>query len=355
MQKFEEKFLNFIKNNILIQDLAENVYILEKNRKKSTKQYLVYNFGSDKIVVDTKKNSFFATSSSNRGDVIEFVQFVENIDFVSAVRKIAQLYNLEEETTEFDDIDLQANTNFARTLQLKKKNEEEAQELSKKAEKQIYIYKNLKSAKFIEDIRGISEELLNFLVQQNYFKFYKNDKYSIIKVPLTDKNSEIVGVQDIYFDEKNNKWAKINNGKAGIFSIVSKSADTLVLTEAFFDAVSALQLSYNNKIKKNLHLSFSDIVSELGVISINGSLSELKKEAILETLKQNKNIKYIVFAFDADEVGEKYVKEVTKLLHDVLDKFEIVKISYKNKAKDLNEFLQLQIQKEKELEKDICI
>jgi hypothetical protein len=80
-------------------------------------------------------------------------------------------------------------------------------------------------------------------------------------------------------------------------------------------------------------------------------LSDLKKQSIINILKNYKNIKLLIMAFDDDEVGRKYEKEILNLLkeNELFDKFKdnIVKIEY-NGAKDLNELLKNK--KEKELE-----
>jgi len=61
MRRFNDDLLNMIKENIHIADFADNVYNLEKDRRKSTKQYPVYKLNDDKIIVNAANNSFFLT------------------------------------------------------------------------------------------------------------------------------------------------------------------------------------------------------------------------------------------------------------------------------------------------------
>jgi len=78
MRRFDENFLNFIKENILIEDLARNVYNLTEHRKKSTKTYPVFYQGAPekdapKFLIDNRNNSFIDTNNIRKGDVIQFV------------------------------------------------------------------------------------------------------------------------------------------------------------------------------------------------------------------------------------------------------------------------------------------
>ena len=149
------------------------------------------------------------------------------------------------------------------------------------------------------------------------------------------------GGQDIYRD-KNGKWQKINHGRAGIYVTGNlKNVQTLTLTESAFDSLSALQLKYDKTKAKNPFYSLNDLDSDLATISINGSLSDLKKEAILDVIRNAESLKTIIYAFDADEVGKKYEKEITELLRDneLLEKYDVVSVSF-GEHKDLNEYLQ---------------
>ena len=343
MRKFNDDFLTFIKENILIEDIAQNVYNLEKNRRKSTKQYIVYEYNDDKIIVNSSRNSFFVSNNNEKGTIIDFVQYIENCDFVEAVKKIANYYNIDiqNENVEFNDDFIKNNVNLRRSVDLKNEIKENEKKTKEKAETWINLYKNLRiNRRFDNDIRAISKDLLNYLREKEKIKYYKNEKYAVIKVPLYNRVNTICGGQDIYEDAK--KWQKINHGKAGIFFVGNlKNVTTLVLTESFFDSLSALQLKYDKTKAKNQFYTFDDLDSDLATISINGSLSDLKKEAILDVIKNAKSLKTIIFAFDNDNIGKKYVDEVTNLLKDneLFDKYDVVKITF-DKYKDLNEYLQ---------------
>jgi DNA primase len=359
-KRFDDNLLSFIKNNILITDLAENYLNLEKNRKKSTKQYAVYNYIDDKIIVNNNKNTFFTANNTAGGNIFDFVMYVKNTDFVNAVKIIAAYYNINIDNENNNiDYDLE-NENFKRIKKQKEQKENELKKINEKAKRDIYIYENLKqNAEFDTDIRAISAELLNFLKNSDYIKHYKNDKYDIIKVPLykynESGNAEIVGIQDVYFDVNNKKWQKINKGSAGIYTAGNlKNCDKIVMTEAFFDAISAYEFSYNNKIKKNKFYTYTDLINNLAICSTNGSLSDLKKESIVNILKNHDNINTLILAFDDDDVGKKYEKEILNLLKENnINNIDIVKINYNGK-KDLNELLQAKKTKEQEIkQKDV--
>jgi len=342
MRKFDENLLNMIKENIHIIDFAENVYGLEKHKHKSTKQYPVYNLNGDKIIVNAAKNSFFCANSNNKGTIIDFVEFVENVDFVTAVKKLAAYAHLDiEENIDFDDDYFKNNVVFKKSESIKKEAETATAEAEAKAEKWINMYNTLRiNRHFTNDIRGISAELLNYLRDNDKIKFYKNDKYAVIKVPLFSDSKTMCGGQDIF--EKDGRWQKINHGRAGIYYTGNlKNVTMLTLTESFFDSLSALQLKYDKTKAKNPFYSLNDLDSDLATISINGSLSDLKKEAILDVIKSAGNLQTIIFAFDADKVGCKYIEEVKKLLEEngLLEKYDVVSISF-GEHKDFNEYLQ---------------
>jgi len=351
MKRFDENFLSFIKENVLIEDLARNVYNLVEHKKRSSKQYPVFvkteedlkEKGSVKIVINPAKNAFFTHNDNRKGTVVDFVEYIENCNFVTAVKKIANYYNIdvENENIELDDDYIKNNVNLQRSISLKNKVKEAAAETERNAEKWINMYKNLKiNRHFDSDIRGISADLLNYLRDNNKIKFYKTDKYSVIKVPLYKNSTEMCGGQDIF--EKDGRWQKINHGRAGVYVTGNlKNTQTLTLTESFFDSLSALQLKFDKTKAKNPYYTYSDLDNDLSTISINGSLSDLKKEAVLDVIKSAGNLQTIIYAFDADNVGKKYEKEITELLREngLLEKYNVVAISFGDK-KDLNEYLQ---------------
>ncbi len=343
MKKFNENLLNIIKENIHIMDFAENVYSLEKDKHKSTKQYPVYKIGDDKIIVNAANNSFFSTNSNNKGTIIDFVQFIENIDFVTAVKKIAAYANINiDENVDFAMDSFKNNVIFKRSESIKKEAESATAETEKNAQKWIEMYKNLRiNRHFTEDVRGISADLLNYLRDENKIKYYKTDKYAVIKVPLFSDSKTMCGGQDI-FQGADGKWQKINHGRAGIYITGNlKNVTTLTLTESFFDSLSALQLKYDKTKAKNPFYTYSDLNNDLATVSVNGSLSDLKKEAILDVIRNAESLETIIFAFDNDEVGKKYEKEIFDLLKEngLLDKYNVVSISF-GEHKDLNEYLQ---------------
>jgi len=266
------------------------------------------------------------------------------VDFVTAVKKLAAYANINiDKNIDFNDDYFKNNVVFKRSESIKKEAETATAEAEAKAEKWIEMYNTLRiNRHFTEDIRGISADLLNYLRNENKIKYYKTDKYAVIKVPLYSNKDIMCGGQDIYKDSTG-KWQKINHGRAGIYHTGNlKNVQTLTLTESFFDSLSALQLKFDKTKAKNPFYSFDDLNSDLATISINGSLSDLKKEAILDVIKSSESLKTIVLAFDADEVGKKYEKEIFDLLKEngLLDKYDVVKIAY-GTHKDLNEYLQV--------------
>jgi 5S rRNA maturation endonuclease (ribonuclease M5) len=221
-------------------------------------------------------------------------------------------------------------------------------ESEKKANYYIYLYKNLKkNAILTEDIRGISEKLLNYLRKQNKLKYYKTDQYQTIKIPLYSETNEICGIQDIFKKTNSEKWEKRIHGHAGIFFVGNLvKIKSIIITESLFDSLSALQIHFNYNREKNLSYTFSNLLNELGSISINGSLSDLKRKALIDVIKNAKNLHTIVIAFDADQIGQKYKKEFIELLQskNILNNYKILILNNYQGYKDFNEYLQAKIE-----------
>ena len=340
MKKFDDNFLQFIRDNIPVEDILENIFNFQKDIQRSSINSQVYLTDKGKKIITFHKNGANAWFTLNgvKGDNIKLVQFLENCDFVTAVKKLANFYNTNPLQYYYHQ---NTSPNLQRAFERKEKIKKEIAEAKKNSEKAIENYKNLKiNRHFQEDIRGVSKELLNYLRNNNKLKFYRTDKYATIKIPLYCNINEICGIQDIY--KKDNSWQKINRGKAGIYITGNlTSIHTIVFTESFFDSLSALQLKFYKTKKKNPFYTYSILNHEIGTISIIGSLNDLKKEAILDVIKNSPMLKTIIFAFDDDKMGQKYTLEIKTLLKNssFINKYSIKLVKYKG-YKDFNEYLQ---------------
>jgi len=340
MKKFDDNFIQFIKDNIPVEDILENMFNFQKDIKRSSANSNVYITDKSKKIITYHKNNINAwfTLNNVKGDNIKLVQFLEDCDFVTAVKKLANFYNINPIKYNHNQ---NKSPNLQRAIERKEKIKKEIAEAEKNSQKAIENYKNLKiNRHFQKDIRGISKELLNYLRDKNELKFYRTNKYSTIKIPLYCNRDNICGIQDIY--QENNIWRKINHGKAGIYITGNlTSINTIVLTESFFDSLSALQLKFYKTIKHNPYYDLNILNSDLATISINGSLNNLKKEAILDVIRNSPMLKTIIFAFDDDKMGQKYTLEIKTLLKNsgFINKYTIKLLKYKG-YKDFNEYLQ---------------
>jgi hypothetical protein len=271
--------------------------------------------------------------------------YLENLDFVSAVKKIASTYGLE--INDVASFDYEKNEYLKRSLQVTKSVKEYIREQAEKDYAEFF--NNIKiNRSFKESIRGISADLLNLMREKGLIKFYKTDKYATIKTKTFCSSAEVCGIQDIY-KSSTGEWKKINNGRAGVFFAVNlKNITTLVLTESFFDSLSALEMAFAGGVRRNPFYTLEDLINDVGTVSINGSLSALKKEAILDILKNSDSLKTLVFGFDNDDIGQKYCQEIYKMLkeNDLDNNYEIIYIQYPQNIKDLNELLQTKLQQQ---------
>jgi hypothetical protein len=332
---YEEEFIKYIRDNILIEDIIENMFKLPRDNKKSSINSKKYYFRNEKIITIHRNgaNGFFILNTNIKGDNIKLVQYLKNCDFLTAVESIADFYNLD--------------PNSFRTINFKPLDEKIVNN-EKKANYYIHLYKNFKKISgFAENIRGISKNLLNYLLKQNKLKYYKSDKYQTIKIPLYSSKDEICGIQDIFKRENETEWEKRIHGHAGIFFVGNlDKIKSIIITESLFDSLSALQIHFNYNREKNLSYTFSNLLNELGSISINGSLSDLKRKALIDVIKNAKNLHTIVIAFDADQIGQKYKKEFIELLQskNILNNYKILILNNYQGYKDFNEYLQAKIE-----------
>jgi len=316
------------------------MFNFQKDIKRSSANSNVYITDKGKKIITYHKNGINAWFTLNgiKGDNIKLVQFLKNCDFVTAVTKLANFYNINPIKYNHN---INKNPNLQRAIERKEKIKKERADAEKNSQKAIENYKNLKiNRHFRNNIRGISKELLNYLRDNDKLKFYKTDKYATIKIPLFCNINEICGIQDIY--KKDNSWQKINHGKAGIYFTGNlEKINTIILTESFFDSLSALQLKFNKTIKHNPYYDLNTLNSDLAAISINGSLNDLKKEAILDVIRNSPRLKTIIFGFDDDNMGQKYIFEIKHLLKskNLVNQYKILIIKY-NGSKDFNEYLQ---------------
>jgi hypothetical protein len=343
MKQFDDNFLQFIRDNIPVEDILENIFNFQKDIQRSSINSQVYLTDKGKKIITFHKNGANAWFTLNgvKGDNIKLVQFLEDCDFVTAVKKLADFYNINPLNYNYSFINLNKKPTLQRAVERKEKIKKEIAEAEKNSKKAIENYKNLRINKhFTNDIRGISKALLNYLRDNNKLKFYRTDKYATIKIPLYCNIDDICGIQDIY--KKNNSWRKINHGKAGIYYTGNlDKINALVLTESFFDSLSALQIKFFKTIKHNPYYDLNTLNSDLATISINGSLNNLKKEAILDVIKNSPMLKTIIFAFDDDNMGQKYISEIKNLLESkgFINKYSMKLVKYKG-YKDFNEYLQ---------------
>jgi len=340
MKKFDDNFLQYIRDNIPAEDILENMFNFQKDIKRSSANSNVYITDKGKKIITYHKNGINAWFTLNgvKGDNIKLVQFLKNCNFVTAVKELANFYNINPIKYNHNQ---NKSPNLQRAIERKEKIKHKIIEADKNSKEAIENYKNLKINKhFQEDIRGVSKELLNYLRDNNKLKFYRTDKYATIKIPLYCNINEICGIQDIY--KKDNSWQKINRGKAGIYITGNlTSIHTIVFTESFFDSLSALQLKFYKTKKKNPFYTYSILNHEIGTISINGSLNNLKKEAIIDVIRNSPMLKTIILGFDDDNMGQKYTSEIKNLLESkgFINKYSIKLVKYKG-YKDFNEYLQ---------------
>lgn len=338
MTSFTNEELNKIRKSVNIVDVIRNYVNLEKKGKNYFGICPFHDDHSPSMSVSEEKQIFTCFVCGTSGNVFSFVKDYENISFIEAVSKVANITGI----TINKEINIQKKYELeykAYDLAIKLYKNNIKTELGKKA------LEYLKNRNINEDIInefdiGISfndNSLTKLLLSKNFKEEMliniglvnkKEDIYDIfrnrIMFPIHNSNGEPIGFSArIYDNSVDSKY--INTKETYIFkkgetlfnyhraSLEAKKLKTLILCEGQMDAIRI----YSSGIK--------NVCATMGTALTNYHINLIKKL----------NVK-VLLNMDSDEAGVKAALQNGELLKQAGIDVYIVKLS---KAKDPDEYI----------------
>jgi len=345
----QESFLEELKEKVNILDVASSyVNLSHKGRywiglcpfhAEKTASFCVY----------PESNSFYCFGCCEGGDIISFVEKIENLNYLESLKKLADLAG----------ISLDFNSKEA--IEQQKKISEKRRILEINRESAKFFYKFLwngsdesKNALIYLKKRNFSKKTLltfgvgyapknrfllaNFLLNKGYkeeeivnanlaYNKYKNLSsrfFSRIIFPIIDTKGNVVAFggrtlsKDILPKYLNTSDTAAFKKSMHLFSLnfaKKEKMDSLILVEGYMDAVSLYQNGFKNT-----------------VATLGTSLTENQAKIISCLVKE------VFVCYDSDTAGEEATLRASKILRKEGLKVKIIKIP---KGKDPDEFLRI--------------
>ncbi|MGC8981746.1 MAG: DNA primase [Minisyncoccia bacterium] len=334
----------------MLEEIKEKLDIVEfvKNYVELKKVGSYYRglcpFHSEKnpsFYVSPQKQIFKCFGCNRGGDVVTFYMMIENLDFKTALKRLAEMVGVDIKPEKKEDKAIKKLLELNKiALNFFKKN------LQKNIEALNYIKKRGVSEKFIDyfdlGYANIGNELRDYLFKLNYsledlkisglLNDKKEDKFqNRIIFPLIDHKNRVVGFTGRLFPEREYGPKYLNSPETPLFKksqfiyglVYSKDyilkEKEVIVTEGQFDFILAFQNGLKN------------------IIAISGSAFTDEQ---LKILKRYCN--KIVFALDNDEPG--FNSTLRSSLNALKNGFEVEKLEFN--TKDLGEYFEKGFKKE---------
>ena len=303
----------------------------EYDNKKSTKESKKYKDNQGNIFI-VKGNKYFNTFDNNdNGTTIDFIQ--NHIINEKNFYKVKLWFNDNIEKIDYISNTIDNTNNNTYNNNFESKNIMLSKKIDRQKGKEIsfsLLYQKIKQNQILKykEIRKIDINIFNMLINKKYIKYYL--KYDLIKLPLYDENTDIIGILNINIKDYSKFLEKGSN--KGIFHFGNKNNFKYVLLfESFLDSLSYLQL-----LSIKYKTEYENIINECLFISTNGSISKNNIDTIKNILNNNKNNYKIILSFDNDKIGKKYDNDIIQIIPKNIE-YHI----NKSITKDYNDDLQM--------------
>ena len=311
MNQIPQELITEIRNSIDIVDVIEGYVKLNPRGKNFFGLCPFHDDNNASMSVAKDKQIYTCFSCGATGNVFKFIEDIENVSFVEAVKKCADMVNIK--------LDIKINNS---KINEKFKNLYDIYEDTTKLYHQILISENGKEARNYLKQRGFDDEIINtfriglslkdrtIITRSMSSKYSKLDilKTGLVKegdkglydsycnrimFPLDDINGNIVGFSGrIYNEEDNSKY--INTNETDIFKKtetlynykravnIARRNGYVIVMEGFMDVIRAHKIGYDN------------CVATMGTAITEFHANLLKKMA-----------KEVYLCFDGDNAGAK--------------------------------------------------
>lgn len=290
----------------------------------------------------TENNSFYCFGCHAGGDVITFVRKIENLDYIDAVKLLAQRYN----------IDMPENSNQQGLSKLRNRIYQANKEAALYFHKKLYEPEGQKALNYLRN-RGLTEQTIkHFGLGYATAVTYDLTKY------LRDKgfiNNELIQA-NLSFESKNGKTIDRFIDRV-IFPIIDLRGNVVAFggrimndvqkpkylntsdTPVFKKSNNCFALSFAKNTKEGYFIlteGYMDVISlhqagfETAIATLGTALT--KEQAIL--MKRYKND--IVLCYDADEAGQNATTKAISILREAGLNVRVINIP---NGKDPDEFI----------------
>ena len=268
----------------------------------------------DSLMINTRKNLWWRYSNGTHGNSIDFLIEFANYSFQQAVKECLEVanINISFQQDEIKNYRKDYDNTSSREMKLPKRSDRF---------QRLYAYLMKK--------RKLSSDTIQFFIRKQLL--YEEEKYHNIVFLGRDKKGKIqyAGVHGTL--ELNGKKAfrgdvEGNNKSYGV-NLRNEKSTKLVVLEAVIDLMSYFEIQ--NKMKESC---------EENLLAL-GMLADLPLETFL---KENPQIKEIIFALDHDEKGQEATEKLIKKYQQ--RGFEVCKYQYPEQYKDINDYLKLGFQ-----------
>lgn len=327
------------RNDII--DVVSNYVTLKRSGSNMVGLCPFHNEDTPSLMIYPESGSFYCFGCATGGDVITFIKRIENLDYIDAIRFLAQRVGLSMPDDAYNDNELklkqrilEANRQAARFFHASLYSNEGKIALN-------YLKKRALTERTIRHFGlGFSPEsrfeLVNHLKKLNFSEddlisanlaFKSKSGYLIsrfvgrVMFPIIDLRGNVVAFGGRTLKDEKPKYLNTSDTKVfkkslNLFALnfaKKKSSERLILSEGYMDVIALHQAG------------FTEAVATLGT-----AITEQQARIMKSYTKE------VVIAYDSDEAGRKATARAIKILRDVGISIKVLTIP---KGKDPDEFI----------------
>lgn len=313
-----DSFLQELRFKNEIEDIISQYVILKRHGNTSKGLCPFHNEKTPSFTVYNDTQSFYCFGCGAGGDVITFIRKMENLDYVDAVKRLAERAGLQMPNDGYDDTlskhrrrVLEANRAAARffhkTLFTVEGKSALNYYLNRKLNVQTIQHFGLGYApdawdKLLTHLKSLgfrNDELLAAnLVKKGQRSYYDNFRNRVI-TPIIDIRGNVIAFGGRVLDDSKPKYINTSDTIAykkthelfGLNFAKDAKSDTLILCEGYMDVIAMHQAGFTN-----------------AVASCGTALTTEQVKVLSRYCKE------VVLAYDADEAGQKAVEKAIGLL-----------------------------------------
>lgn len=268
----------------------------------------------DSLMINTTKNLWWRYSNGMHGNSIDFMMKFGNLNFYQAVQECLDIGNINYDYDSKIQRKCETSNEYPQNKKMK---------LPQRSDKfqRLYAYLIKK--------RKLSVDTIQFFINQKIL--YEESKYHNMVFLGRDKKGKIqyAGIHGTL--ELNGKKAfrgdVAGNNKSYGVNVRREDSNSIVVFEAVIDLMSYFEIQ--NKITGSCKENLLAL----------GMLADLPLETFL---KENQQIKKIIFALDHDEKGREATDKLMKKYHK--KGYKVREYVYPGKYKDINDYLKMGFQ-----------